>query len=916
VTPRPHRRHFGVAAFLAIALCLGGTAVVATNPSAEAATTIAPVLGLLSATPANFASERAAGINSVTIGAAWSLAERSPGVFSASYMATVQSQIAAAHAAGLQVVFDTGLQYPPAWVDSLPGGTQFVNQYGHTYSGPGASGNNVVNAITDQSVRSAEGTYLAWLGTQITPGQITAVREGGGPLGELRYPSATYNSDQNSFWGYDASTQAALPASVQGWVPGTGTAAQAATFLNAYNQAIDNYGIWLNGQLHAAFNVRELVLLPGWGQRPGSAAAEETALLAPVRPPGNSNKYNEFNEGLDWTDLLGLLPDAAHSVAYTTYLDAQTVAPGGIGLIDPADYLATLVQGTPILLGGENTGNGSLTTMTFCMSQALRLNFYMVNWNGEPQLLSTAAGTDPTGPTLAQVGDAFSSVPAMLSSTPPTFPATVIGQTVTELLTVTAYGPSIINQVTASGPFSVGAPSAPLPDKVAAGRTLVVPVTFSPQASGPLTGAVTVTTAGARQEVVPLTAVGEQSGPSLAATSTTAAFAGAPPGGSSTTTVTFFNNGSAPVTVSSTTLPSAPFTAVGAPVAGSVIQPGGRVTVTLTFSPTTTGSFSDALVVASDGGTQSVALTATGTPSSQLVLTPLSLAFGSVRLGQSSSQSFQLNNVGGSTLTITSSVPPTPGSFSGSALPVGTTIPAGGTLVESVSFAPTDVGATSGQWTIGANDGQGAHTVSFTGTGYLGDPSVTPWTDNGATFQTPTELHVTPATTANVAGSAFWPHPISSAHLVATFTSFIGSGTGGEGTALILANASAPATSLGTAGVGLGFDGIPGIAVALDTDNSPGNPSSNFVGITDGPLSGAPTEELHWLATNSSVVPLTGPRTITVSLENGLLTVAIGGTQVLSQNVTVGPKVLLGFSGSTGSLTDLHSVANVSVVAG
>jgi hypothetical protein len=444
---------------------------------------------------------------------------------------------------------------------------------------------------------------------------------------------------------------------------------------------------------------------------------------------------------------------------------------------------------------------------------------------------------------------------------------------------------------------------------------MTVPVTFSPTASGTLTGAVTVTTAGARQEVIPLSAIGEQVGPSLAVTSTTISFAGAPPGGRSTGTVGLFNNGSAPVTVSATSLPSVPFTAIGAPAAGAVIQPGAQVNVTLAFSPTATGNFTDTLVVASNGGTQTVTLTATGTPPSELVLTPVSMAFGSVRLGQSSSEAFQLNNVGGSTLTITSSVPPTPGSFSGSPLPVGTTIPAGGSLAESVSFAPSDVGATSGTWTIGANDGQGPHALSFTGTGYLGDPSVTPFTDNGATFQTPTELHLTPGTTQNVAGSAFWPTPITSAHLLATFTSFIGSGTGGEGSAIILANATDPATSLGSSGAGLGFAGIPGIAVALDTDDSPGNPSSNFVGITDGPLSGSPSE-LHWLATNSNVVALTGPHTITISLENGLLTVAIGGTQVLSQAVSVGPKVMVGFSGASGTLTDLHSVANVSVVAG
>ncbi len=82
------------------------------------------------------------------------------------------------------------------------------------------SGNNVANAFTDLAVRAAEGTYLAWLGSQIQPGEIIAIRQGGGPLGELRYPLPDDNGHTNSYWAYDASTQAALPAFRPGVDPG------------------------------------------------------------------------------------------------------------------------------------------------------------------------------------------------------------------------------------------------------------------------------------------------------------------------------------------------------------------------------------------------------------------------------------------------------------------------------------------------------------------------------------------------------------------------------------------------------------------------------------------------------------------------------------------------------------------------
>ncbi len=658
---------------------------------------------------------------------------------------------------------------------------------------------------------------------------------------------------------------------------------------------------------------RELLLLPGWGQRPGGATAPEAALLAPATSSG-SNKYSEYNEGLDWTDLLRVLPDAAHSVAYTTYLDAQTVLPTP-QLEDPADFLASLVAGTSIQLGGENTGTGTLATMTFCMAQALRLHFFIADWMGEPQLLATAAGTDPGGPTLAQLGDAFSSVPSPVAAPAPTFPPTVVGQSAVATLTVTAQSPVTVQALSVTGPFSLGTPSSALPVTLPTNGTITVPVTFTPTVAGPTGGTVAVASAGARQSQVNLTAIGENSGPSLTTTTGALGFSGVPPGGQSTETVGFVNNGSSPVTVSTVELPAPPFEVSGAPVAGQVIQPGAQVTTTVSFDPTATGQFADSLGVISDGGSQQVALTGTATPPSQLVITPGTLAFGSERLGQSASQSFQLSNVGGSTLTILQSQPPSLGPFvATTSLSAGTTLPAGASLTETVAFAPTDIGSISDHWIIGANDGQGAQTVAFAGDGIIGDPSLRGWTYNGtALVATNGELHLTSGTVLNQAGSSFWPTPVSSAHLAVSFTSFIGSGTGGNGTAFVLGNATDSPTSVGSSGVGLGYYGIPGIAVAFDTQQSPGNPSANFVGITDGPLLGQGTPELHWLNTATNVRSLLGPDTITIVLNVGVLTVTIDGIQVLSQPVTVGPKVLVGFSGSTGNLTDIHSVSNVSI---
>jgi hypothetical protein len=348
-----------------------------------------PIIGVLGVSGKYLAREKASGVGAVTIGVAWSSAEPSTGVISSPYLAGIQRQISAARAVGLSVVLDPGLQYPPSWVFALPGGTRFVNQYGDVFTGSPDSGNDVANAVTDPAVRAAESAYLRLLGAQITRGTIFAVRQGGGPLGELRYPSPDFNGHANSFWAYDVNTQSA--SSVPGWKPGTGTGVQAKMFLDSYNANLDDYGRWLNGQLHRDFDTTELVLLPGWGERIGTAPFEVASLLTLDLP--------EYNQGLDWSDLLYSLPDAAHSVAYTTYVDAPSNG-SSLRTEDPADYLAYLIQGTQLKLGGENTGGGTTAALDLSLHRARTLHFAILNWMDESQLVASTRGLDPSGPTF------------------------------------------------------------------------------------------------------------------------------------------------------------------------------------------------------------------------------------------------------------------------------------------------------------------------------------------------------------------------------------------------------------------------------------------------------------------------------------------------------------------------------------
>ena len=146
----------------------------------------------------------------------------------------------------------------------------------------------------------------------------------------------------------------------------------------------------------------------------------------------------------------------------------------------------------------------------------------------------------------------------------------------------------------------------------------------------------------------------------------------------------------------------------------------------------------------------------------------------------------------------------------------------------------------------------------------------------------------------------------------------IGGGTGADGLALVFGDASrgATPTSVGQGGGGLGFSGIPGVAVALDTFKNAANPSSNFAGVSDGPVSTA-ADLLHWLATANLATSLENATNhIKVVTTSTTLTVFVNGTQVLSTNVTLPTSAYLGFSGGTGGLTDRHAIAHLVVSSG
>src|SRR5262249_46249927 len=153
------------------------------------------------------------------------------------------------------------------------------------------------------------------------------------------------------------------------------------------------------------------------------------------------------------------------------------------------------------------------------------------------------------------------------------------------------------------------------------------------------------------------------------------------------------------------------------------------------------------------------------------------------------------------------------------------------------------------------------------------------WTLNGSARMLGSSLQLTQAVPSQ-AGSAVYSVPEPSTGLTAKFTASIGGGTGADGMTFSLLDASkAGRTSLGGVGGGLGFAGLPGVAVTLDTYHDSGYPSANFVGIA----TGASGRLLKYAATATNIPALrSGTHTIGVTVSGQQVTVTVDGKTVLN----------------------------------
>jgi hypothetical protein len=303
---------------------------------------------------------------------------------------------------------------------------------------------------------------------------------------------------------------------------------------------------------------------------------------------------------------------------------------------------------------------------------------------------------------------------ANLSATTLTFAAQSLGTSSTaQSITLKNTGRATlsISRIAASGDF---AQTNLCGSSLAVGTSCTVSVTFTPTASGTRSGAITFTDNASSPQLVSLSGTG--SAATLQAASSSLSFGSITAGTSSSQTLVITNSGTASATIQSIATGNTAFTVTGATLPATVAS-GASLTLTITFAPTTAGSYTGTLAIQSNAtnSTLSVALSGTATAATPtLTLSPTSLTFAAQSLGTTSAaQTITLTNKGTAALAISAIA--ASGDFAQTNL-CGSSLAVSASCTISVTFTPTATGTRSGAITFADNAASSPQSVSLTGT--------------------------------------------------------------------------------------------------------------------------------------------------------------------------------------------------------
>src|SRR5581483_3046086 len=379
----------------------------------------------------------------------------------------------------------------------------------------------------------------------------------------------------------------------------------------------------------------------------------------------------------------------------------------------------TISQASPSGSGFSLSGITTPLTLSGGQSTSFTVTF-------SPQATGAATGSvtitsDATNPTLSipLSGTGIAAGQLSASSSTAAFGDVTIGNqlSVSETVTNTGGTSVSISNVAISGTgFSLNGIAAPV--TLAAGQSTSFTIVFVPQSSGAASGNVTLTSNAANPTLaIPLTGSGITPG-QLTNNPATAAFGSVNVGNQQSLTETVTNTGGTSVTISQIGITGTGFSLSGIS-APKTLAAGQSTTLTVTFAPQAAGTASGSVTVSSNAPnpTLTIPLSGTGTSpqSTQLSVSPATLALGSVTVGSSGNGSGTLTATGGSVTVTAASTNNSAFTVGGLSLPV--TISAGQSVPFTITFSPQATGSASATLTVTSNAQPSTTTEALTGTG-------------------------------------------------------------------------------------------------------------------------------------------------------------------------------------------------------
>jgi len=291
------------------------------------------------------------------------------------------------------------------------------------------------------------------------------------------------------------------------------------------------------------------------------------------------------------------------------------------------------------------------------------------------------------------------------------------GNNVTQLAALTNTGAASVSvqQISASGTgFAVS--HAALPWTLAAGQSANFSISFTPTAGSTSSGSVSIVSNAYDSSLsIPLTGAGASAG-ILSANPTSNSFGSVQVGSSASQYQSVTNSGGSNVSISQANVSGSGFSISGLSLPITLTS-GQSYTFSTVFAPTCSGTATGSIAIVSNASNSSltIALSGTATASGQLLLSPTTLDFGSITVGQNKSLTATLST-SGSSVTVSSASTSNPEfSLSGASFPLA--LAAGQSAPVNVTFTPQSSGTASGSISFSSNASTTPVVEALTGTG-------------------------------------------------------------------------------------------------------------------------------------------------------------------------------------------------------